>query len=154
MRLLSIASALALLLGAAAASGQTIVGDTLSTFQATNEAAVPVEPDETVVASVAVPEKYRGKKHFLLVTSSVQQSCEGTGTRSHLEVDGVELTPAVGPTECTDSGWAFRNRQWSFPPASQGGPVIAPGAVIELRLHAFDEGAAFGVRTLRVEIAN
>jgi hypothetical protein len=32
--------------------------------------------------------------------------------------------------------------------------VIAPGALVELRLRAFDPGAAFGTRTLRVEIAN
>ena len=154
MRFLPIAWAGALLLGAAAASGQAFVGDSVSIFEATDEGAIPEEPDEVVVASVAVPEKYRGKKHFLLVTTSVQQSCVGTGTRSHLTIDGVEVTPAVGPTECTDSPFAFRNREWSFPPASQGGPVIAPGALVELRLRAFDAGAAFGTRTMRVEIAN
>jgi hypothetical protein len=154
MRFPCLALAVALLLAAPAARGQAFVGSTVSIFEATSEGVIPEEPDEVVVASVAVPAKYRGKKSFLLVTASVQESCVGTGTRSYLTIDGVEATPAVGPTECTDSGWAFRNRQWSFPPASQGGPAIAPGALVELRLRAFDAGAAFGVRTLRVEIAN
>lgn len=142
------------LLAATAAHGQAFVGSTVSTFESTSEGAIPEEPDEVVVASVAVPAKYRGKKSFLLVTASVQESCVGTGTRSYLTIDGVAVTPAVGPTECTDSGWAFRNRQWSFPPTSQGGPAIVPGALVELRLRAFDAGAAFGARTLRVEVAN
>ena len=154
MRYPCLVPAVALLLLAAAASGQGFVGSTVSIFEATSEGAIPEEPDEVVVASVAVPAKYRGKKSFLLVTTSVQESCTGTGTRSYLTIDGVAVTPAVGPTECTDSGWSFRNRQWSFPPSSQGGPAIAPGALVELRLRAFDAGASFGVRTLRVEVAN
>ena len=112
MRLLSLASAAALVLVAASASGQSFVGNTVSTFESDSEGNIPEEPDEVIVA------------------------------------------PAVGPTECTDSGWSFQNRQWSFPPTSQGGPVIAPGALVELRLRAFDAGAAFGARTLRVEVAN
>ena len=80
-----------------------------------------METDEVIVASVAVPEKYRARSTscWYVVGPGVLR---GTGTRSHLTVDGVEVTPSVGPTQCTDSGWAFRNRQWSFPPASHAGP--------------------------------
>jgi len=152
MRLLSLAPAAALVLVAAAASGQTFVGNTVSTFESTSEGNIPEEPDEVIVASLAVPAKYRGKKHFLLVTSSVQASCQNGLVRSYLTIDGVEVT--LGPTECSFVPHRFQSRQWSFPPTSQGGPSIAPGALVELRMRAIDATAQYATRSVRVEIAD
>jgi hypothetical protein len=142
-----------LLLAPAAASAQTYVGNTVSTYAATGEGVVPEEPDNVVVASVPVPLKYRSKKHFLLVTSSVQELCLDATLRSFLTINGVAVTLTAGPTECNDADWAFRTRQWSFPPAALGGEEFPPGALVELYLsRPGDSPAAYGPRTLRVEI--
>jgi hypothetical protein len=157
MSALPVALATALLLGAAAASGEGFIGKTVSVFSETSEGAIPVEPGSVSVGSIALPTKYRSKKHFLLITTSVQESCESTVARSALTVGGVDAQPFgfPGPTECTDSGWAFRTREWFLVPSSRGGPEIPAGALVELQLSSpGDTPAAYGARVLRVEIAN
>jgi hypothetical protein len=150
--------AVALVLAATAASGQAFVGKTVSLFAAVDEGSVAVSPDRVTIASVAVPTKYRSQKHFLLVTASVAESCLGRTLASFLTVGGVAATPdpgGDGPTECSDSDWAFRTKQWLLPPESQGGPEVPPGALVELKLtdHSGPVGSGYGTRVLRVEIA-
>jgi hypothetical protein len=150
--LLRIAWLSALLLAPAAASAQAWVGNTVSTYSATGEGVIPEEPDNLVVASVALPKKYRAARHVLLVTTTVQELCLDSGVRSFLTVNGVAVTLTAGPTECNDSNWAFRTRQWNFPPGSFDAPS---GALVELYLSRPDgTPAAYGPRTMRVEIAN
>ena len=113
-----------------------------------------------MLASVALPVKYRSKKHFLLVTASVHELCLGSAMlRSFLTINGVAVTlTAARPTECNDADWAFRTRQWSFAPTSLGGAEFPP----QERWWSSDPepprpdeaAAAYGPRTLRVEIAD
>jgi hypothetical protein len=149
---LRIALLAALLLAPAVASAQSYVGNTVSTYAASGEGVIPEEPDNLVVASVELPRKYRPSKHVLLVTTTVQELCLDSSVRSFLTIGGVAVTLTAGPTECNDSDWTFRTRQWSFPPGSF---VVAPGALVELYLTRPDgTPAAYGPRTLRVETAN
>jgi hypothetical protein len=97
-------------------------------------AAFPVFTDG---ATVGVPSTYRSKSNFLKVTTSYQATCgSGDSVRSKVDVGGVDMVDSSLPYEAydEDAGNQIVTKSYYLAPESQGGPIIAPDAIVTLKV--------------------
>jgi len=89
-----------------------------------------------VVASVSLPAHYNSKKDFLIIRTTVSETCPAASIASTVTVGGFSTTNGMAFTDCASSNGGFDvfTRTWQLVPESAGGPAVPAGATVELRL--------------------
>jgi len=122
--------------GAAAGAVTSGVGRNVSVyFDDLGGVAQPVSSG-AVVASVPLPTKYNSRRNFLIIKTTVSETCPAASIASTVTVGGFSTTNGMTLTDCeaSNGGLVVFTRTWQLLPESAGGPRIPPGSVVELRL--------------------
>lgn len=144
---------------ATAAYGQTsFVGKKMSVASSSGvTVVVPAFPTTVTIASVGVPAKYKSKKNILAISTSVQEYCGSDTISSTLTVGGFNAEPdpsANSYFECVNNGgFEMRAREWFLVPESAGGPIVPPGATIDLLLASISGTSQAAVAAIQAELS-
>ena len=100
---------------------------------------VTAYPGDISLATTLVPSKYKSKNQWLIVNVTLQEHCPNDPMGTLVFVDGIPMYPGsagVYRWECNVNSPTFyetRTRTWVLPPETLGGPVITPGATVDIR---------------------
>jgi hypothetical protein len=104
------------------------------------------------VVSVATPQQYRSSRDYLLITTSIEGHCPTGQIFAHVSVAGTTVQPTAFAIQC-DGSLTTRTTTslWFLVPASEGGPVIPAGSVVDVGVCANTEDSTVTSAQLRVE---
>lgn len=89
-----------------------------------------------IVASVPLPNGYNSKKDFLLIRTTVGETCPAASVSSAVTVGGLSTTDGMVFTDCVagNGGFSTYTRTWQLLPEKAGGPPISQGSTVDLTL--------------------
>ncbi len=94
---------------------------------------------DTIMVTMPLPTKYRSKKHTLLITTMVQETCGSMdNVASTVIVGGVTALGGATYTECGNNNGqvVMVTRTWVIPSEAQGGTPIPAGSNLELHMQS------------------
>ena len=140
IRIMVLAIASLTLVAAASTPGNAEVGKKISADSNFSPGTlIPAYPTETTGITVAVPTGYKSSASWLKVTTTYQVACTGTDKIStRVVVGGQTMNSGNLPYEHsgTTSGYRVLSKSYYLASEKLGGPVVAPGSNVELRLNS------------------
>lgn len=104
-------------------------------FDDLDGAAQPVNSG-AVVASIPLPTKYKSRRNFLIIKTTVSEACPAASIASTVTVGGFSTTNGLALRDCeaSNGGFSAFTRTWQLLPESLGGPAVPPGSLVEVNL--------------------
>jgi hypothetical protein len=90
-------------------------------------------PATVTVVSVETPQQYRSRRDYLLITTSIAGFCVSDQIFAQVSVGGTTVQPTAFAIQCDNSATTTTTTSlWFLIPASEGGPVIPAGSVVDV----------------------